>query len=114
MIYGKGKLGRAGKEAKTDHIIPLQVFPQDQLGEDDEDYECDNFLENFELVAVEDLEADAIGGDLKTILKKRDAPRDENHEPKRAVVEILEMTVPSAGHEGVGGDQEQDGLKQGR
>jgi len=74
MIYGKGKLGRAGKEAKTDHIIPLQVFPQDQLGEDDKDDQGDDFLEDFELVSVEQVKADAICGHLETIFKKGDAP----------------------------------------
>src|ERR1700677_2630441 len=103
-VVGEREPGGAGEEGEADHVVPAHGLGQHKFGENDEDQQRDDFLEDLELVAIQDLEPDPIRGDLKAVLKKSDAPGDEDDDPKRAVVEIFEMTIPSEGHEGVGGD----------
>jgi hypothetical protein len=66
-----------------------------------EDDHRDHFLHDLELSQIEVARADAIGGDLKAILEKRNAPADDYDQPERAVLHRLQMPVPCKRHEDV-------------
>src|SRR5690606_36652218 len=93
--------------------VPADRLLEVDESEDDENGEGDDFLERLELGAGQaGGVADAIGGDLETVLEKGDPPAHEDDEPERAAGET-EVAVPREAHEDVGGHEEQDGPEHG-
>ena len=113
-FVGKRKPGRARQKSEAHQVVPTECFSGNEPGKNHKNNEGDDFLEYLESMSVEHLVPDAVRRNLKAILKKGNALRDANHHPKRPVMEVFEMTVPSEGHQGVGSSQKQNGLKQGR
>jgi len=88
-------------EAEAPNVVSLQGFAHIGDRKDREDRKRDDFLKGLELRAGELVRAEAIGGDLKAILEKRDGPACHNHLPQRRVAEF-EMAMPRKGHENTG------------
>ena len=107
----KGKVCRTGEEGKADHVIPLQVLAEHELRKDDKHDQRDDFLEDFELIAIENAKADPVGGNLKAVFKKGDAPGNQDRKPKWTVLKIFEMAVPGVGHERIGSGKKENRLK---
>ncbi len=92
-------------------MVPAERHVERQGGEEDEDHEGDDLLDNLQLHEGEGsavaLEAHAVGGDLKAVLKESDAPREEDHENKgcgvgeEAHVLELQVAVPRERHKHV-------------
>ena len=82
-------------------MVPPHRFPQNEPGKDDENDQRNDLLLDLQPIRVEHLKSDPIGGNLEEVFEKSDAPGDEDDEPERLGVEILEMAVPIAGHERV-------------
>jgi hypothetical protein len=108
-LESESEESRASEENKGDQMIPAHAFAQHQLRENDENDQCDDFLQNFELIAIEHGETDPVGWHLETIFEKSDAPRDQDDEEKGPAMHPLEMPVPSTSHEDIRRQQEQDG-----
>ncbi len=70
-------------------------------GEGDEDSECDDFLENFELGEGEDGMADAVGGNLEEVFEERNRPTEEDGDQEGFGFQVAQMGVPRKGHEDV-------------
>ena len=68
---------------KTDDVVPLEVFLEIDNGKHAKDYKRDDFLNGLKLGGGKGVRADAVGGDLKTVLNKRDGPTDENDPVRR-------------------------------
>lgn len=96
-------------------IQPERLILEEDQGEYDEHHQRDHLLNDFELNQGERsakfAKADAVGGDLKDVLKQCDAPTDEDDAHQAEVLapgHLLEakVTVPGKGHEGVGEGEE--------
>jgi hypothetical protein len=64
-------------------------------------------LDGFELGGRESCVADAVGGNLKTILGKGDQPAYQNHQKYRFIFEF-QVAVPREGHKDVRDRQQQN------
>ena len=82
-------------------VVPTKLFAKISDGKDSEDCKGDDFLNCFELSGVEFVGTDAIGGNLKAVFEKGDAPAGEDDFPQRFAT-VFEVTVPGEGHEDVG------------
>ena len=91
-------------------IVPRERGVHVEESEGDEDAEGDDFLQDFELRQGKGGVADAIGGDLKHILEEGDAPTGEDGDKEGFGFHVLEVGVPSEGHEEVGDEEESDGF----
>ena len=100
----EGEGDRAHNEEKRYSVVPLQVFSKVQVCKYREHAKRDNFLDDFQLERGEFAETNAIGGHLEAILEERNQPADQNRGNQRRFA-ILEMTVPSDGHENVRADE---------
>ena len=87
-----------------DEVVPARALMKDQEGEESEYRERDALLHNFQLRHAEYFRADAVGGDLKDVLKERDSPTDNDHQRERLAL-VLQVAVPRDGHENVRDDQ---------
>jgi hypothetical protein len=84
-------------EEKSHRVVPLDIVPQIENGENREDHQRDDFLDGFQLRRIETVAADAVSRDLKAILKKSDAPAYQRDLPQRHIL-IFQMPVPGKGH----------------
>jgi|SRR5580700_5336319 hypothetical protein len=102
-----------GNADEANAIVPTEGLAQIGDGKNREDGKRNDFLNGFELSAVELIGADPVRGHLETILEKGDAPTGDNHFPERSVAKF-QVAVPGEGHKDVGnGEQDyraQDGL----
>ena len=82
--------GGEDQEGCADAVVPLEFFTEIGDGKDRKDGKGDDFLNGLELSSVEFVRADAVGGDLKAVFKKGDAPAGDDHFPERfaAVFEV--------------------------
>ena len=70
-------------KGEPDQVVPLQGFAQISHREEDENGERNDFLRRFQLSGGKTgLGAPTIGGDLKTVLKERDSPTRQDHDPQ--------------------------------
>jgi hypothetical protein len=100
------------KDSETDAgeaggIIPAEFFAEIGDGKDGENGERDDFLNRFELSGAELVRADAIGGNLKAVFEKGDAPAGEDNFPQSFAAEF-EVAVPGEGHEDIGNREKKD------
>lgn len=73
----------SGDEAAEGYgVVPVEPFAEVVDGEDAEDREGDDLLDDLELGRRESAGADAVGGDLETVLEEGDAPADEDDLPE--------------------------------
>lgn len=101
-------------------MVPPESFgTKDKYSKYRENQKRYDLLYNFELNQGEWAavlhESDAVGGNLKAILKKRYPPACKDDEEKRKRVAVLErielqMSVPCNGHKGIGTDQQEYGV----
>lgn len=108
MPSGAEKEGRAEcDQGKADDMVDRKAFLEPEHRKQREDGERNDFLHGLELCGRIDLRTKTVGGNRQTVLKKGDAPTDENgDEEGRAFV--LEVTVPGERHEHVGRNQHHD------
>jgi hypothetical protein len=99
--------GSCDETAEGYCVVPVEFVTEVEDREDSEDAEGDDLLDDFELVWSEGFGPDAIGWYLKAVLEEGDAPTDEDYLPECDFA-VLEMTIPSEGHEDVGADQQQN------
>lgn len=92
--------GRADQKAPCDGMVPAQMGAEIVSGKYAEHREGDDLLNHFELHGREAAIADAVGWNLKTILKEGNRPTDDDDLPERLAF-VLQMTVPCKGHEDV-------------
>jgi PLP dependent protein len=85
-------------------VVPAQVLAEVKEGEDGEDGERDDLLDHFELHGGKAGGADAVGGDLKHVFEKGDAPTDKDDLPQ-GLLAVFQVAVPGEGHEDVGEDE---------
>ena len=100
-------------------MVPSKVCVlEENHREEDEDYERDNLLHDFQLDEREGasvaVKSDAVGGNLQAIFNEGDAPGEDydgNQRPVRTDAGRLEfqVAIPGEGHEYVGGNQEEYG-----
>lgn len=81
-------------------MVPVKALAEVVDGEDSEDAEGDDLLDDFELGGRESASADAVGGDLQTVLEEGYAPADQDDFPKCDFF-VFEVSVPGHGHEDV-------------
>ena len=62
-------------------MVPAQVRAEIESGKYAEDRDGDDLLNHFELHGREATVAEAVGGNLETVLEEGDAPANENHFP---------------------------------
>ena len=97
-------------------MIPMERLAlESRRTENDEDNERDHLLDHLKLHQAERAaivaEAHSVGGHLKTVLKKRQHPAEQNHTDKRQMVEPaellahLQMAIPRTRHENIGNNQ---------
>jgi hypothetical protein len=125
-LWKGGLLGRAtilppmedkecpeGNADEANAIVPTEGLAQIGDGKNREDSKRSDFLNGFELGAVELIGADPVRGHLETILEKGYAPTGDDHFPERSIAKF-QVAVPGEGHKDVGnGEQDyraQDGL----
>ena len=104
----KDEKDREADTRKAGGIIPPEFFAKIGHGKYGKHGESDDFLDGFELSGAEFERADAIGWDLKAVFKKGNAPTGQNNFPE-SLAAVLEMAVPSEGHEDVGDSKKEDG-----
>ncbi len=112
------KINGKDEEDGRYEVIPSELQVEGDDGEDDEDNECENLLDDFELHEVERtavaVETNLIGRHLEAIFEKGDAPTDGNDGDEGKVLKPfhfaeLEVTIPCENHEDVGTKEESDG-----
>lgn len=102
-IYG------ADEEEKGHEIIPAQGFFQEGNREDAENSQGNYFLDGFQLKPAEAfLHTIAIGWYHKTVLKKGNAPADQDDLPERYIL-MFQVPIPGESHKGVGNGKQNDG-----
>lgn len=91
----------ADHHGKTSQIVPFQLFLQIDHREDAKHDQGNHFLDSFQLGGVELVMSDSIRRDLETILNEGNSLARQNHNPQGRGL-VLEMSIPSKGHEDVG------------
>jgi hypothetical protein len=81
-------------------MVPLDLYAQEHNGEPRKNAQCDDFLDDFQLWRRIHGIAPPVCRDLKTILKKCDAPARQDYEPQRLGL-VFQMAVPRERHEDV-------------
>ena len=128
LVFGpvsllKNQIDSADQQKKCRHMIPFErkVLEEDQR-KARKDYQRDHLLDDLQLDKAEWaallLEADPIGGHLKTIFEEGYPPADQdNREQGRMPGAVLpkktQMPVPGHRHKRIGKDQQPDGQKDG-
>ena len=70
---------RSGHDKReADGMIPGEALSEIERGENTEDGQRDDFLNGLEFRSGKVAVSDAVGGNLKTVLKEGDAPADKN------------------------------------
>ena len=99
---------RSNDQQERDSVIPTELRVEIQHGEDAEDDQRDDLLHDLQLDGRELRRAPAVGGNLETVLGKRDQPTDEDRDRQWRLLEF-QVPVPREGHEDVGDRQQQNG-----
>lgn len=92
---------RKNNERKANQIVPAKLFFQIENRESAEDNQGDYFLDGFKLIGIEDAMADAVGGNLETILEKGNAPTYHNYHKQRSIL-VFQMPIPGKSHKDIG------------
>ena len=74
---------------------------------DHEDQQGDDFLDDLQLEGGVAVAAPAVGRHLQQIFKKRDGPAYNDDQQQRFAL-VFQMSIPRAGHEKVGANEEHD------
>lgn len=82
-------------------MIPAEMFVKIKNGKYGKYAQRDDLLRHFQLRDGKIAAADAVGGHLQAIFKKRNTPADDNYRPQSGAF-VFEMPVPSDGHKQVG------------
>ena len=120
LLLPEKEIHGADQEEEADRVIPLELLgaKKDQR-ECDKDHERDHLLDHFHLEqgewAAVVLMPEPIGGHLQAVFKKGNAPTDQDHSKESQIFKTLhalefQVPIPSEGHEGIGGNEEQDGI----
>jgi hypothetical protein len=117
LVSGKKGEGYRRKDAeKRGEMVPVKLFIEVKKREHSEYCQCDYFLNHLELEGRIDRVPPAIGGNLKAIFKKRNAPACKNDKQQWLIFEF-QMSVPREGHENIRAGQHDHrqpaGLEQG-
>ena len=91
-------------------VIPFELFAEISDGKSRKHGKRNDFLDDFELGRAELVRSDTVGGNLKTVFEKGDAPTGEDDLPQRCAA-VFEMAVPGEGHEDVGNGEQNDGAQ---
>lgn len=71
-------------------MVPTQLGMESNYGKQDENGQCDDFLDDFQLHEVKRaavlLETDTVGGHLQAVFEKSDTPTDCNHADERQLL----------------------------
>jgi hypothetical protein len=113
LLRFKDEVNSAEEAEGGPGVVPRERSSHVEEGEGCEDGEGDDLLENFQLGEGEGAMADAVGGHLEEVLEESDAPADGDGEEKGLGFEVLEVGIPSEGHEEVGDEEEADGFGEG-
>jgi hypothetical protein len=81
-------------------VIPPELFAEVEGDKYPEDYQRDHFLDHLELDWGKVARADAVGRYLEAVLKQGNEPTHYDYLPEGLVL-ILQMPIPSNGHEDV-------------
>jgi hypothetical protein len=95
---------------EADAVIPPERVAKISDRENREHRESDDFLDGLELRAAEFVRADAIGGYLKTIFEKSDAPTGNDDFPERGIT-VFQVAIPSKGHKDIRDREKNDGAQ---
>jgi hypothetical protein len=87
-------------QSESNHIIPSEFLFQIQDGKSRKDNEGNHFLNRFQLGGGKLTVPDTVGRHLKTVLKKRDQPTNDNDDPQRTGLEF-QVPVPSECHKDI-------------
>ena len=95
------------QEVYDKYIEQIYKFVYFKVGnrEDAEDNQRNHFLYRLQLCRRKLIVPNPIRRQLEVILDEGDSPTDKNHDPQGRVF-LLEMPVPSEGHEDVGHDEQ--------
>jgi hypothetical protein len=117
-LFFKNKIYREYQQPECYDVIHAQcLILKDQDGKDRKYYQRDHLLYYLELKEAERatvaVESYSIGGDLKGIFKKCNAPADQDdaHQPKATEafhILKLQMAVPCHSHKGIGYNEQDD------
>ena len=91
-------------------VVPFELFAEISDGKSREHGKRDDFLDDFELCRGELIRTDTVGGNLKTVFEKGDAPAGEDDLPQRFAA-VFEVAVPGEGHKEVGNGEQNDGAQ---
>jgi hypothetical protein len=102
-------------------MVPPELFVfEGEEHKSGEDHECNHLLKHFELYKGKRSAlytgAYPVGGYLKAVFKKRDAPAEQNDrkQPEAFAPFIffkLQMTIPGQCHKNIAGSQQQNGTE---
>jgi hypothetical protein len=112
LFNADGKIHRRQNENERHHVIPLHRLAQHEDGKQYKDGNRNDFLNDFQLRGRKRFVADSVGGNLKAVFKKRNAPTDENDFRQRDAFGLkpFEMTVPRHRHKQIGNDKQDNRL----
>src|SRR5436190_15238069 len=104
------EIHRTHDTQRRPEVVELERLVHVEQRERDEHEERDRFLDDLQLREAELAEADAIRGNLEQVLEQRHAPRRERRDEPGLGGELLQMRVPSEGHEYIREREQSDGL----
>jgi hypothetical protein len=81
-------------------MVPAQLQMEVEGDENGEDHQRNDLLNYLELNRAEMVCAQAVGWHLQAVLKKGNAPTDEDDLPQGFIAES-EMAIPGEGHEDI-------------
>src|SRR5271163_945224 len=84
----KSEPDRSKDERERHDIVPAQSLSQIDVGEDGEHHQCDDFLDDLELVRGKLAVADSIRRHLEAVFQKRDQPAHHDDQNQRPVSEL--------------------------
>jgi hypothetical protein len=102
----KNKKYSQDNQAKADHVIPAKFLFQIQDGKTGKNDKRNDFLNRFQLGGGKLSMPQTIGRNLKAILKKRDQPTDDHHQPQGTELEF-QVPVPGERHKDIRNRQQQ-------
>ncbi len=97
---------------RSQPVIDVELFAENQYRKDREDGERNDFLHRFELGRAIVGRAPAVGRNDEAVFEKRDPPAHKNRQPKCRRW-IFEVAIPGERHEHVRNQQQGDGRQVG-
>jgi hypothetical protein len=89
--------------------VPANGRSEQNPGDYREHHECDAFLKYLQLRNSPLIRTQAIGWNLKDVLKQSETPTGEDHDPEWLILEF-EVPIPREIHKRIGNRQQHDGL----